>query len=83
MSIELATNRQKEVRSTHARNGQVIKGHTMKPRVCLLLFVPPAKWESCGFRWSAEVKLEFVEQGLGLQRFLEGWKVVEDVLRFR
>jgi hypothetical protein len=33
-----------------------------------------------GLRRCAEIKLELVEQNLGLQRFLEGREIVENVL---
>ena len=52
----------------------------MKSRVCLSLFIPPSKGEACGLGRGAEVKSEFVEQGLGLWRFFQSRKIVEYIL---
>jgi hypothetical protein len=49
-------------------------------RVRLSLLIPPTKRQMSSLGRGTEIKLELVEQNLGLRRFLEGGEIVENVL---
>ena len=53
----------------------------MKPRISLLLLVPPSEGKTGDLSWSAEIEPQFVEEILGLRRLPYGREIVKDVIR--